>query len=62
MSGTSGAPASAWATPGATRFWWRKCGSTETKTWIEGMTGGPFDPDAFDLDAVNRALKALRAK
>ena len=19
-----------------------------TKTWIEGMTGGPFDPEAFD--------------
>ncbi len=34
----------------------------ETKAWIEGMTGGPFDPDAFDLDAVNRTLKALRAK
>ena len=30
-----------------------------TKTWIESMTGGPFDPDAFDLKAVNRALKAL---
>lgn len=24
------------------------------------MTGGPFDPEAFDVDAVNAALKALR--
>ena len=32
-------------------------GYEETKTWIEAMTGGPFDPDALDLDAVNRALK-----
>lgn len=32
----------------------------DTKTWIESMTGGPFDPDAFDLEAVNRALKVLR--
>ncbi len=31
-----------------------------TKTWIESMTGGPFDPDAFDIEAVNAALKALR--
>lgn len=31
-----------------------------TKTWIESMTGGPFDPDAFDLEAVNRGLKTLR--
>ncbi len=31
-----------------------------TKTWIEGMTGGPFDPEAFDVEAVNAALKALR--
>jgi hypothetical protein len=23
----------------------------QTKTWIESMTGGPFDPDAFDLEA-----------
>jgi len=30
------------------------------KTWIESMTGGPFDPDSFDLEAVNAALKALR--
>jgi hypothetical protein len=29
------------------------------KMWIEGMTGGPFDPDAFDLEAVNRALQAF---
>jgi hypothetical protein len=33
----------------------------ETKTWIEGMSDGPFNPDAFDLKAVNQALKALRA-
>jgi hypothetical protein len=32
----------------------------ETKTWIESMTGGPFDSDAFDIEAVNAALKALR--
>ena len=32
----------------------------EIKAWMEGMTGGPFDPDAFDLGAVNRALRALR--
>jgi hypothetical protein len=32
----------------------------QTKTWIESMTGGPFDPDAFDLEAVNRALTKLR--
>ena len=31
----------------------------QTKTWIEGMTGGPFDPDVFDLEAVNRALQAF---
>lgn len=31
-----------------------------TKTWIESMTGGPFDPDAFDLNAINAALTALR--
>ena len=31
-----------------------------TKTWIASMTGGPFDPDAFDIEAVNAALKALR--
>lgn len=31
-----------------------------TKTWIESMTGGPFDPDRFDLDAVNAALAELR--
>lgn len=33
---------------------------SHTKTWIESMTGGPFDPDAFDLEAVNAALNALR--
>jgi len=32
----------------------------ETRAWIEDATGGPFDPDAFDLKAVNRALKRLR--
>jgi hypothetical protein len=32
----------------------------ETRAWIEDATGGPFDPDTFDLDAVNRALKKLR--
>jgi hypothetical protein len=32
----------------------------ETRAWIEDATGGPFDPDAFDLKAVNRALKKLR--
>lgn len=32
----------------------------ETRAWIEDATGGPFDPDAFDLEAVNRALKRLR--
>jgi len=31
-----------------------------TKTWIESMTGGPFDADGFDVEAVNAALKALR--
>jgi hypothetical protein len=32
----------------------------DRKTWIESMTGGPFDPDAFDVEAVNGALKGLR--
>ena len=32
----------------------------DTKTWIESMTGGPFDPDAFDVEAVNRSLKRFR--
>lgn len=31
----------------------------DTKTWIESMTGGPFDPDAFDIEVVNAALRAL---
>jgi hypothetical protein len=30
-----------------------------TKTWIESMTGGPFRPEAFDLEAVNAALAKL---
>ncbi len=30
------------------------------KVWIERMSGGPFDPDAFHLEAVNAALNALR--
>ena len=32
----------------------------DSKTWIESMTGGPFDPDVFDVEAVNSALKGLR--
>ena len=32
----------------------------ETKVWVESMTGGPFDPDAFDLAAANKAIEALR--
>jgi hypothetical protein len=35
-------------------------GHEATKTWIESMTGGPFDPDAFDLEAVNRAIRKFR--
>lgn len=31
----------------------------DMKTWIESMTGGRFDPDAFDVGAVNKALKTL---
>jgi hypothetical protein len=34
----------------------------ETKVWVESMTGGPFDPDAFDLSAANKALEALRLR
>jgi hypothetical protein len=33
-----------------------------TKTWIESMTGGPFDPEAFDLDAANAAIAAIRPR
>ena len=33
-----------------------------TKVWVESMTGGPFDPGAFDLDAANRAIEALRLR
>lgn len=32
----------------------------EMKQWLEGVTGGPFDPEAFDLESVNAALKRLR--
>lgn len=31
-----------------------------TRRWIESMTGGPFDPDFFDLEAANKAIEALR--
>jgi hypothetical protein len=34
----------------------------QTKRWIEGMTGGPFDPEAFDVEAVNTGLRALRRR
>jgi hypothetical protein len=30
------------------------------KAWIESMTGGPFHPDAFDMEKVNAALAAAR--
>jgi hypothetical protein len=33
-----------------------------TRRWIESMTGGPFDPDFFDLEAANRAIEALRSR
>jgi hypothetical protein len=33
-----------------------------TRVWVESMTGGPFDPDAFDLDAANKAIEALRVR
>jgi len=33
-----------------------------TKIWVESMTGGPFDPDAFDVAAANRAIEALRVR
>jgi hypothetical protein len=32
----------------------------DTKTWIENMTGGPFDPDAFDIERINAALRKWR--
>jgi hypothetical protein len=32
----------------------------DTRIWIDSMTGGPFDPDAFDIEAVNRSLKRFR--
>ena len=32
----------------------------DTKTWMESMTGGPFDPEGFDLGATNRRLRGLR--
>ena len=31
-----------------------------TRVWIESMTGGPFDPEAFDLVASNECIEALR--
>jgi hypothetical protein len=34
----------------------------DTKAWVESMTGGPFDPDAFDLAAANEAIEALRPR
>lgn len=33
-----------------------------TRVWVESMTGGPFDPDTFDLDAANEAIEALRLR
>ena len=30
------------------------------RVWVESMTGGPFDPDAFDLEAANESIEALR--
>ena len=30
-----------------------------TKTWMESMIGGPFDPDRFDIGATNAALCRL---
>jgi hypothetical protein len=33
-----------------------------TRTWVESMTGGPFDPEAFDRKAANRAIEALRRR
>jgi hypothetical protein len=30
-----------------------------TRVWVESMTGGPFDPEAFDLEATNKAIEAL---
>jgi hypothetical protein len=34
----------------------------QTKTWIEAMTGGPFDPDAFDLEAVNTLVHGTKLR
>ena len=34
----------------------------QTKRWIEGMTGGPFDPEAFDVETVNTALRVLQRR
>jgi hypothetical protein len=31
-----------------------------TRVWVESMTGGPFDPDSFDLAVANKALEASR--
>ena len=31
-----------------------------TRVWVESMTGGPFDPEAFDLEAANESIEALR--
>jgi hypothetical protein len=31
-----------------------------TRVWVESMTGGPFDPNGFDLEAANESIAALR--
>ena len=33
-----------------------------TRAWVESMTGGPFDPDAFDLEEANKSIEALRSR